>query len=516
MVKKLISTLVLGFIVFHFYGQTPKLSLKEKTDWKEANDNLAIKDYNLAKTYYLEFYKKYPYWAELNCNLGICLFYLETDKQESKKYLEKAAHGGIPVSFYYLGRIHHYAYEFDKAKARYDKYIQSEGDKPIDNSEVLRLKEITTQAMAMVRYPKDVLIENLGEAVNTKDPEYVPLITSDESMLIFTSRRANSTGGKLDPYNKYFEDIYVSYNHNNTWTKAVPISPYINTDLHNACVGLSPEGNILIIFNTDKTLVSGDLYWSEFDGKTWSKPIKYDESINSSSVESSAAFAPDGKTIYFSSDRPGGFGGKDLYRTIKFPDGTWSLPANLGNTINTMYDDDAPFVHPNGATLYFSSKGHNTMGDYDIFASELDTGGVWSAPENVGYPINTTYDDVFFSVSADGKTGYYSSIRSDGYGDQDLYKIKLNKNENPVVKGKILNVEGLVPIKATLTLEDASKKERYGIYKTNAKTGNYLLMMNYEKKYRLKIEADGFETVEEEIVFKESDTYKEFYLKPVK
>ncbi len=196
----------------------------------------------------------------------------------------------------------------------------------------------------------------------------------------------------------------------------------------------------MIVYRTNKELTGGDLYFSVFENTNWSNLEKLPEAINSKYAESSASLSEDGNILYFSSDRDGGYGGKDIYRSIRFGNGDWSLPLNLGPTINSKFDDDAPFISADGKSLYFSSKGHKTIGGFDIFKLSLkEDGNSWSLPQNLGYPVNTVKDDIYFVTTEDENKGYYSSSRDGGYGGQDIYRINLiDKNQMVViVKGQV-------------------------------------------------------------------------------
>jgi len=204
----------------------------------------------------------------------------------------------------------------------------------------------------------------------------------------------------------------------------------VNTKDHDATVGLSNSGNNLFIYQ------NGDLFESALIGNVWSDPAPFPKVINSSYMESSASPSYNFREIYFVSSRTdNSYGGKDIFKTTRSSaeSNRWSDAINLGNTINTNYDEEGAFIHPDGKTLYFSSKGHNSMGGYDIFTTTLQQNGTWSTPENLGYPVNTPDDDVFFVVEASGKYGFYSSVRSDGYGETDIYRITFLGEEKPVV-----------------------------------------------------------------------------------
>jgi hypothetical protein len=309
--------------------------------------------------------------------------------------------------------------------------------------------------------------------------------------------------------------VYISNKVDGKWNKAENIGPPINTETHDACVGLSPDGTTLILYRTSKDLLGGDLYWSELEGNKWSAPQKYADNINSPDYqEASASITANGNTIYFSSNRPGGQGGKDIYRVVKFGNGDWSLAQNIGNTINTPYDEDAPYIHPDGKTLYFSSNGHTGMGGYDIFQSTLNDDGTWSTPENLGYPVNNVEDDIYFVLSAHGSMGYYSSEKKGGLGGQDIYTIYPASEPRilVVLKGKILTTDGQ-PLKARIIINetpDYSEKDLpWGEYNSNSVTGKYMIVLPVDKKFYLHVESPGFQIHSEEIEFNNIESYTE-------
>ncbi|QNP50731.1 PD40 domain-containing protein [Hymenobacter qilianensis] len=268
----------------------------------------------------------------------------------------------------------------------------------------------------MSKKPVRAFIDNAGPSINSPYADYSPVISADESVLMFTSRRDNSTGEQTDPETGgFFEDIYQSTRTGQKWTVARNLKEPINTDGHDATVGLAPDGQRMLVYVEDN---GGDLHEANLRGAEWRKPQRLGARINSKGHESSAAYTPDGRSLYFVSDKEGGLGSRDIYKVELEGRG----PAlNLGSVINTPYGEEGVFLHPDGKTMYFSSEGHNSMGGYDIFKSVFEN-GKWSAPENLGWPINTPDDDVFFVISASGRHGYYSSFREEGLGAKTFTK----------------------------------------------------------------------------------------------
>lgn len=331
-----------------------------------------------------------------------------------------------------------------------------------------------------------VVIENIGEPVNTEGAEYVPLISLDESILIYTYRGVRSIGGKQNNYAEknsegdYFEDIMISKKgRNNKWTSPRLIGSNVNTNRHEAAMALSADGQKMFLYKDTKGS-SGDIYISYLSGKVWSPPLKL-LNLNSKHWEGTGSISADNKIFYFASERPGGYGGKDIYYSTKLPGGlyNWSQPKNLGPIINTSYDDHAPFIFADGKTLFFSSEGHHAKNNFDIFKSVFEQ-GVWSKPENLGAPINTKKDDLFFVVSASGEHGYMASDRKSGLGKHDIYKISFSsdflQSNLTLISGIVTNSQDSLPTQATIQIVDLDKdqgtsKIYYGSYRIRKRKG---------------------------------------------
>ncbi|MBL4657845.1 MAG: PD40 domain-containing protein [Flavobacteriales bacterium] len=518
-----LGILSLSIFLFSESNAQIKFTKEQKALKKEADYYYGFAAYPKAKKIYLDLLKVDSINAEINYKVGVCILIAENDKVTSAPYFEHASSYGFVEAHYYLGNVYHLQNKFDLAVRFYSMYMNADiKKKKVENKEVALKIQTSLRAKKMIANPVDVEIENLGPSINTKYHEYVPIISADESVLIFTSRREGSTGGKLDPYGRFYEDIYISYKEEGKWTSPKGIGPNINTDNYDAGVGLSSDGYTLVVYKTNKSLTGGNLYWSGLEGDEWQEPIKYSDKINSSYVESSASLSADGNKIYFASNRPNGLGGRDIYRCVRFPNGEWSLPINLGPTINTQYDDDAPFIHPDDKTLYYSSKGHNTMGGYDIFKSTLQDDRTWSAPENMGYPINTSGDDRYFVLSADGKRGYYSSEKKDGFGDQDLYVIHFpdDTKDLTLIRGIVTADSSGVPLKARITIRNYETKKMEALHKSNSATGRFLLIIPPGKKLKMTVDVPGYEGYQEVLHYDKNKGFeileKSIVLKPLK
>ena len=474
-----------------------------------------------------------------NINFKIGQLYLKTSSEKSTavQYLESAAPKAtsryVPdepsekrcpeLVYFLLGQAYHLTYRFDEAIAMFEKFSKcvNLGDLAVAN-DIKRRIEICKNAQIYVNSPLKCTITNLGDSINTDKPEYGAVITADESAIYFTSRRFNSeTGGNdnRDVYDNYYEDIWVSYKkEDSTWTEAKPLSTHVNSWYNEAVIGISSDGQQLLLYKNDK---EGSIYYSKLEGDQWSYAYMLGTDpqditdINSSSYEPSACFSADGNILYFVSDRPGGFGGTDIYKCVKLPTGRWSKATNLGPTINSPYNEDAPFMHPDGTTMFFSSNGNKTMGGYDIYFSALGDSG-WFPPQNMGYPINTTDDDIFYVMSTDGKRAYFSSLRQEGKGEKDLYMVTIpQRMVVPVtlMKGYVsfLGKDTMMSF-VTISATDLETGNVVQEVHPNSRTLKYILPLNagrYGKKYSLTYEAEGFRPHTELVSVSPDGEYKE-------
>jgi outer membrane protein OmpA-like peptidoglycan-associated protein/tetratricopeptide (TPR) repeat protein len=486
----------------------------EKSNFKDKKEAFkkAYEHYLKGEAYYNQnnYYKALEYYlkanefnansSELNAKIGDC--YLHTyEKIKAIPFFEKAKSLNSNLDGFYLyllGTAYHLNNDFDKAIKTY-RLAKSRGSKinpPALDMADKKIKECNT-AKKMIQSPVNVKIINLGEGINTIYEEYVPVITADESEIYFTSRRPETTGRKFDPnLGDYYEDIYHSVKEDTIWQEAENVGKPINSEFHDATVGLSLDGQKLFIYRDGKN-GDGDIYYSELKGKKWGEPQPMPKPINSKGQETSACFDYTGNVIYFVSDRDGGEGGRDIYKSVKQADGTWGEAENLGPIINTEYDEDAVFMHPDGKTLYFCSNGHDNMGGFDVFKSEFEN-GKWSKPKNLGYPINTTDDDVSFVLTASGEYGYYTSGRIDveSYGKRDIYKIAfldvINRPKLTLLKGKVTDRETGEPIAATIEIYDNTNNQLVSTYTANSATGKFMVSLPSGKDYGINVSAPGY------------------------
>jgi hypothetical protein len=498
MFKKICILLFLLFTAGFLFPQNGENKKKVKELLKEAQVSFDIDDHLNAWNLYKQVLILEPKNEKAGVNSAISFFKLNYSLDSANYFIPSLTSSGLIDAKYYLAKIKHQQRNFDEAIQLLSEYNKVNPKKRLVSiEETAYMIDVCKSAKLITSKPHRSIIKNMGPEINSIYADYVPVIVPDENTLYFTSRREGSSNNKKDVYGNYFEDVYVSVKEKGKWKKAENVGPPINSETNDGCVAISPDGQRMIVFRTSSDLVTGDLYITKLgiDNK-WEPLQKMGKEINSQFIETSACFSIDTSEIYFTSNRPGGYGGKDIYRIKKAPNGRWAMPFNLGPNINTIYDEESPFLHPDNVTLYFSSKGHNTMGEFDIFKSVLDPEtSSFSKPENVGYPINNVGNDIFFVLSVDGQRGYYSSLKEETFGNNDIYEIDTRFGDNDLkVKHGIALKDG-VPSKVKITLLDNEGNSVNGTYNSNPKTGKFILVMNPLKSYKAIVESEGYTTL---------------------
>lgn len=505
----------------------------DKDGLKEAQNNIKDGDFNsdlgnyyLSLNYYLKAQTFNPNNAELNYKIGVC--YLNTELRfKCLEYFSKAFQLNREINadiHFMLGRGLHLNQDYEAALNEYKAHLIqiNSPDKISEHSAVSKLISECEIAKAMSEKEQRSFVDNMGTHINSTFNDHSPLITADESKLIFTSTREN--GSKIGIDGNYDEDIYISNKVGKNWLPPVSIHEPINTKYNDATVGLSPDGQLLLIYNGNRG--NGDIQYCSLDGDSWDFPKNLPKEINSEYKETAACFSPDGNNLYFISDRPGGIGGSDIYKSTLNKKGKWSEAINLGSTINSKFNEETVFMHPDGRTLYFSSEGHNTTGGYDVFVSQMTEDGRWTEPENLGFPVNSPDDDLCFVISANGRRGYCSSIRPDSYGGFDIYQMTFLGPEKPImlsnednliavrvnpvsnvvmeesvelktirltiVKGFVKDATSGTPVSAQIDIVDNEKNEVIFTSKTNSLTGKFLVSLPSGKNYGLIVNANEY------------------------
>ena len=515
---------LLLFIFNQGYSQNHSKSERKKL-FNDARRFILASNFKAALPIVLNLQRNDTGNANFNYLAGVCYINSPFDKGKAIPYLKKASANlsknykelklketNAPYkSIYYIGEAYSFEYQFDKAENYFNKYKELEFDNPKEISNADRQIEMCQNGINLTKDSIEISIENLGNIINTEFNEHTPILTTDEKTLIFTSRRSGSTGGQLTPSGRYFEDIYISKKVKDQWSSPEKISPNINTPGHEASICLSPDGRELYLYKDDEG--DGNIYVSDFIKNEWTIPQKIGSNINTKANETHATISADGTTLIFVSDRGDGKGGKDLYIVNRLPGGEWGLAQNMGEILNTKYDEEGPFLHPDGTTLYFSSKGHNSMGGYDLFYSELQPDDTWGKPLNMGYPINTTSDDVFYVLSADGKRAYFSSIREDGFGSRDLFVmnlLSLPERSSAVIKGTVqMEKTGEIPKSIVIVVKEAKTGKEIGRYKPNKETGNYIIILKQGADYIFTCETPEYVFSPEKISIPDKTAFRE-------
>lgn len=504
--------------------------------------------YPEAIAYYLKANAFNPNNAELNFKLGAC-YINSTQRTEALPYVQKALDldpNVHPRVHYLLGMALHLNAEWDNAIKQYrlhEKSAQGGFDAADLFTDIPKLIAECQNGKRLMADPVDVVISNLGKGLNSEYSEQGPVINADGSRLMYTSKRPGTTGGSREKSTgAYFEDIYLSKRSNRAWSDAVNVGEPINSNINDAAVGLSNDGSRLIIYRGDKK--SGDLYEARRVGEKWSEPERLNKHINSAFHEPSASYSFDNKWLYFVSDRTeGAYGGMDIFRSQWDEDKRdWGSAENLGPEINSPYDEEGIFVHPDGKTIYFSSKGHESMGGYDVFSSQWN-GIAWSKPKNLGYPLNTPDDDLYYVCSASGRTGYFSSVRPGGFGQDDIYHVHFRTERKPMLNahfdllaglstsasdpmiepriemddsdlallhGWIKNLKELAGMEAYIEVMDLEDGSLVARFLSDPETGEYLVSLPAGKDYGINIRADGFLFHSENVNIPTGSGYMEF------
>jgi len=506
--KNKIAFILIILLVHSAFAQKPNY----KQYIMDASKHMQLKEYSLAIEKLTWCYNQDSTNGNVNYMLGKAYYITDPTLKKAIPFLIKAKpittsyndanpkERNAPVeSLFLLANAYYHNYKFEEALPIVDEYIQNN---PPQKEDAVQLKKYIQNAIVLYNNPLQINIINLGCNVNSPYDDHSPVFSLDEKTMIFTSKRKGSTGNFKTSDGQYFEDIYITHKIDEQWQTPVKISDNINTMEHEASVALNADGSELIIYKDD--VGDGNLYISNFNGNEWSKPTILSSNINSNYDESHASISADGNTLYFSSNRPGGFGGYDIYISHKLPNGEWSLATNAGPTINTDKDENGPFIHPDGSTLYFSSKGHNSMGGYDLFYSVLKEDSTFSKPDNMGYPINSIDNDAFYVISADGKRGYYSSVQQGGCGARDIYLVDLLSDpERSVVliTGFLRKAGSNEVVKDIILSIYDSNHNLIGNFKPNKNSGKYTLVLPKSKQhYTFKAQDVIFENNQLEIL----------------
>jgi tetratricopeptide (TPR) repeat protein len=482
---------VLVFLLFLSLNAYTQGEEKLKGVFIEAESYFLFEEYKDALPLYQRILLADQENFNINYKIGICYLNDIYQVRKSVAYLEKAVQGISPESkttsfkerqsppeaLYYLGNAYRANNRLNEAIEAYEQFKLILD--PLVYDAALLDEQIAACRVAadQQRKPMYFISVNLGEGINDRFEELNPVISGDENVLVFTRKL------------QFYDAVFYCRRENGKWSEPLNLTPSFGLDGDSYSTGISYNGDELYVYRSDN--FDGNLYVSKYRSGKWSKLEKLNGNINTKYWESHASLSKDGKTLYFTSNREGGYGGLDVYRSERNRGGDWGPAINLGPVINSKYNEDTPFITDDGNTLYFSSMGHYNMGGYDIFYSTRLDDGQWSKPINAGYPLNTTNDDMFFVPVRDGAYAYYSKYDpADSYGMTDIYKLEVFTDLHPrkFILNGITRVEGRLnpdysQYTATLIsaktgkIIDQSKLNPDGTYTLNALSGDFELQI---------------------------------------
>ncbi|MCC6372789.1 MAG: PD40 domain-containing protein [Bacteroidia bacterium] len=512
--KKLICTFLFLQLTPNFFSQS------EDGVFKKAQETLHAREKKLLAHTQIQFNSAFFHEAIVYCDSinekdqpfldyikGMLYAHDDLTKKKALTFINRSEKLNEQIDNFYFTKAFAYSRidSFETAVTNYQLALTRELNKKHPNekhiNEIHQRIEQCRNIISMRNIKNEVTVKSVGTPINSEFSEYGPIITSNEDMMVFTYRGPKSQGGKQKlesgllhkkKLELYFEDIFISKKINDTSWSEPAAEKNLDTQTHDAAVSLNSDGTEMFVYkNTGKG--NGDLYLSKLKGERWSKPV-YQMHLNSSEWDGSACFIPNTDKIIISSERKGGYGGKDLYYAEKLKDNVWGHIKNLGPTINSKYDEDSPFVTADGNILFYSTNNESSIGGYDIERSDL-VNGFWSKPYNLGPPINTRFDEEYFTVRADGKVAYFSSNRNNSDEFQDIYSVK------PGIPGKptpLLQIEGLItldgkPAKGNVELRSVVKNPTLDfIVNSNEVSGKFLCNLPAKDDFELTVHIDKF------------------------
>jgi hypothetical protein len=511
--KKFITSLCF----FTLLSNTYALDAGDQVKMVLAKQKLYAGQFIGALNIYKEVLQKNPDDAGVLYYIGYCQYELKkTDLAlESLKKAIATNKDIKPETHLVLGKIYLTDEKIDEALVEFNTYKSSVNSKEAETEDVDVYISHCNNAKKYLATPMDTKIDNLGQAINSKYDDQSPCISADGRKLVFNTRRPEMTDSPVDVEGdgKYFQDIYISTwdTVNKKWNPCEDVPGNVNTPAHDACTSISPDGKQIFIYKndiTDNESRGGDVFVSKVVNNKWKTPEALGKPINTSYWEGGACISPDGKTLYFISERKGGYGRADIWMVKRISKTEWDKPVNLGPEINSEFDEVGAFLAPDGKTLFFSSNGKASMGSYDIFKSTLE-GDKWTKPVNVGYPINTVFKDGPLVVSADAQTAYFASERKGGLGESDIYMADLSNYALLEKDGKKKMNSGLSILKGTvrdgfegsgLSSVDVQIMDAAGVVVATTTTndnGEYFITLKGDVTYTIKAVKKGYKTTEE-------------------
>lgn len=519
-------SLLFSFIIFllipiysfaqYNYTTSNKKAIKS---YEEALQSFNRMDYTTA----IDLMQKAIKYDDKFVEANIVLAEIFIEKGERKKAIESYKNAiRIDPEFYRgiyfsLAQLQMLENEFDSAKLYLEKYLSYKNLKPVSISQAKRKLESCNFAIKAIKNPVPFNPINLGENINTEYDEYWPTLTADEQTLIITrlipkdleeglvsinevitEKEITPSNQKVPPdFNKVQEDFYISVKENDFWTKAINVGKPLNTKGNEGAQTILVDGRVMYFTACNRKDGKGrcDIYQSLKVNGEWNTAVNLGVPVNSENWEAQPSISPDGKTLYFVSNRKGGYGQKDIWMSIILEDGRWSKPINLGENVNSVGQEQSPFIHPDNRTLYFATDGKIGIGGFDLYKVSKNDDGTWSKPINLGYPINTASDEIGLIVNAQGNKAFFSSDRLNNKG-RDIFEFELYKEARPTpvsyIKGKVFDSENKNKLKANFELINLETNEIIMQAESDPNTGEFLVCIPSDRDYALNVSKDKY------------------------
>lgn len=508
--KKLFLLILLCYVNISFAQDTGSKNKAAQKAYIEAGRHIAYKSYDKAIELLKQAVSADKSFIAAYQQLGD-IYRRTKNYQESKQYYQKVLSLNPEfhsLTYFGLAESELNTGDYENALKHLKKY--SSYPSLTEANKKLAAKFIADAEFSMTAIKNPVVFKpvNLGESINSRAMEYLPAITADEEILIYT-RMANKN-----------EDFFKSRKTKDTWNKSEFLSPVINTSDNEGAQCISPDGMYLFFTgcNRPEGMGSCDIYISRREGKEWSKPFNIGAPVNTPGWESQPSLSADGRTLYFVSTRAGGIGGYDIWKSELKEGGEWSAPVNLGPTINTIYDEQSPFIHPDDQTLYFSSTGWQGLGNKDIFMSRKNTNnGNWQKPLNLGYPINTSGEESSLTISSNGRTAFFASDQKGGFGGMDIYSFELPEKLRPnmvtYVKGQVFDKESKEPLDGAIQIINVKTGKTVYDDIADFESGEFLATMVIGNTFALNVSKEGYLFSSENFSLKDQKSNAPFLIK---
>ena len=425
----------LVFIIIHIlcilYSPADAQSTNLRELFLAAESYFLFEEFEEALPLYLRIHRQSPDNDNISFKIGVCYLNLPYEQDKSVSYLEKAIQNinpkykennfretsAPPEALFFLGNAYRVNNMLKQSREAYSRFLEIIDKKVYDEELVQNQIKAIEVAEVLMKRPGDLDIEILPGNINSRFSDKYPVVSGNEKHMIYVSRL------------QFYDAVLYTEKINGEWSAPRNIIPELGVDGDVFPTSLSWDGTELYVYRSDNFI--GNIYYSKRVGKNWTTLEKLNENINTKYWESHASLSKDGKSLYFTSNRINGYGGLDIYISQRLPNDNWGPAVNLGPTINSKYNEETPFITEDDNKLFFSSYGHYNMGGYDVFVSERQKDGTWSEPRNLGYPVNTTDDDLFFHPVKNGNIAYYSRYKEDGFGRHDIYRYTIYGPDNP-------------------------------------------------------------------------------------